>query len=87
MSVDYPARPRCLVAIDDELGPVRFCRRCDDWWPMDREFWVIQVRPAGTPNTSRGHRYVLRHDVIGYACRACRREQQAAHWRAGRVAA
>ena len=81
------ARPSRLVALDDELGPVRYCRRCDEWWPMDAEFWVIQVRPVGMPNTSRGHRYTLKSPVTGYACRACRREQQSAHWHRRTVAA
>lgn len=71
------AYPRHRVVMDDDLGPVRYCRRCDEWWPQDAEFWVIQRRPAGLVNTSRGRRYVLRSDVTSYTCRACRREQQA----------
>ena len=78
----------CAVTTEDpELGTLRYCRRCDEWWPMDAEFWVIQVRPVGMPNTSRGHRYTLKSPVTGYACRACRREQQSAHWHRRTVAA
>lgn len=65
-----------MIATDDDLGTVRYCRRCDEWWPQDAEFWVIQVRHAGIVNTSRGRQYVLRSDVTSYTCRACRREQQ-----------
>ena len=66
-----------MTTDDPELGTLRYCRRCDEWWPMDAEFWVIEVRPAGMRNTSRGHEYRLRRDVQGYTCRACRRERQA----------
>lgn len=76
-----------LVALDDELGPVRYCRRCEEWWPQDAEFWVIQVRPVGMLNTSRGRHYTLKQPVMGYACRACRREQQAAYGRQRRAVA
>ncbi len=76
-----------LVADDPDLGPVRYCARCDEWWPQDAEFWVIQIRPAGMRNTSRGRAYRLLSDVTGYACRACRRERQAASARRRRARA
>ena len=25
--------------VDEELGPLRLCPRCGDWWPDDREFF------------------------------------------------
>lgn len=25
--------------VDAELGPVRFCSGCDEYWPEDGEFW------------------------------------------------
>ena len=24
---------------DPDLGPTRYCRRCQEWWPEDAEFW------------------------------------------------
>lgn len=27
------------VRVDMDLGLVRFCRRCDAWYPLDEEFW------------------------------------------------
>lgn len=80
-------RPSPLVAVDDELGPIRYCRRCDEWWPEDGEFWVIQVRRAGTVSVSRGRPYRRLHDATGYVCRACSRERQAVHARAVRAKA
>jgi hypothetical protein len=82
-----PARRASIVDIDPILGPVRYCARCDEWWPQDAEFWIVQVRRAGMRNTSRGRPYALRHDVTGYTCRACRREQQTAYARRRRAAA
>ena len=67
-----------IVAMDDDLGPVRYCRRCDEWWPMDAEFWVIQVRPVGAPNSAHGRTYIVRTPCTTLACRACRRERQSA---------
>lgn len=26
---------------DPELGTVRLCRGCGEWWPRDEEFWFI----------------------------------------------
>lgn len=73
-----PAQRSRLVALDDELGPVRYCRRCDEWWPQDAEFWVIQVRPAGERNSAHGRPYIVRTPCTTFACRACRRERQSA---------
>lgn len=28
------------VAVDDELGVVRFCESCSEWWPADGEFYA-----------------------------------------------
>ena len=33
-----------LIAEDPELGPVRFCVRCDEWLPDDAEFWYTSRR-------------------------------------------
>lgn len=42
--------------IDPELGTVRLCPRCDEWWPLDVEFWYRQRRNA---------------DGFGPWCKAC----------------
>lgn len=76
-----------IVDTDPDLGPVRYCARCDEWWPQDAEFWIIQVRPAGTRNSAHGRPYVMHSDATGYTCRACRREQQAAYARRRRALA
>ena len=86
-SMTVPVRRASIVDIDPDLGSVRYCSRCGEWWPQDAEFWIIQVRPAGICNTSRGRAYVLRSDVTGYTCRACRREQQTAYARRRRAVA
>ena len=62
------SQPKILRRGDPELGPVRFCRRCNEWWPEDHEFWVIEPR-AGATEMTRGRPYVRRHDV--WRCRAC----------------
>lgn len=28
------------LAVDPELGPMRLCRTCDEWYPDDSEFWL-----------------------------------------------
>jgi hypothetical protein len=76
-----------LTQEDAVLGTMRYCARCHEWWPQDSEFWIVQVRRVGMRNTSRGHVYTLLHDVTGYTCRACRREQQTAYARRRRAAA
>jgi hypothetical protein len=37
---------------DPELGPVRLCKGCDEWWPFDAEFWHLRdgaLNPAWLP--------------------------------------
>jgi hypothetical protein len=62
------SQPRQLTKRDPELGPMRFCRRCNEWWPDDREFWMVVGR-AGLTYTAKGRPYVRHHDTK--ACRAC----------------
>src|SRR5258707_1142075 len=33
-----------LEMVDDELGLVRYCRRCEEWQPLDEEFWYFETR-------------------------------------------
>lgn len=28
-----------IVRIDEELGLVRYCLGCEEWWPSDEDFW------------------------------------------------
>ena len=28
-----------LVTLDEELGLLRYCFGCDEWWPSDTDFW------------------------------------------------
>ena len=29
------------IILDPDLGTLRYCARCDEWWPDDAEFWYI----------------------------------------------
>lgn len=49
---------RQSVQVDPELGTVRWCPRCSEWWPDDVEFFYPERR----------------HDRLIPRCRACRRE-------------
>lgn len=33
------ALPPAPKAEDPELGTVKLCRTCDEWWPLDGDFW------------------------------------------------
>ena len=34
--------------MDPELGPLKRCPRCKEWWPADGEFWYPNAaRPGG----------------------------------------
>lgn len=37
------------TVMDPELGLVRYCKKCDDWWPLDSEFWYFE---AGRPGAA-----------------------------------
>ena len=52
----YATLPRRPVptALDPELGPVRWCAACQDWWPMDEEFWYLRQRPWGMAFVCKG---------------------------------
>lgn len=68
---------------DPDLGPTRYCRRCQEWWPEDAEFWwtesggKVRCRAcrAETMAASRGRRRKL--PGICVDCRA------AVRWYAG----
>ena len=60
-----------LARVDAELGPVRWCGTCAEWWPDDDEFWTTV--PAGTVSVAAGRPYVRQLDV-----RRCRAHVQPA---------
>lgn len=64
---------RFLERDDTILGRVRLCRRCNEDWPLDSEFWFFQTR-NGTVR------------VLGY-CKACWSERDRSRWRRPKVAA
>lgn len=39
--------PRQHERIDPELGRVRRCRRCLEWWPLEAEFYAVNNRTPG----------------------------------------
>lgn len=59
---------------DDELGPVRWCGRCAEWWPDDGEFWHLVTYRAGTVARTRGRAYTRRTSGVSQFCKACARE-------------
>lgn len=67
---------------DPELGPVKFCTYCGEWWPLDHEFWYFVIREAGTLARSRGRTYIrqtpARH--VYSRCRACWLERSREHY-------
>lgn len=70
-----PHRPRPVVE-DPELGPVRYCPGCDEWWPDDDEFWMFSEIAAGTVATCRGKTYTRRTTTPKILCRACQSERK-----------
>jgi len=37
-----------MIDIDMELGPVKRCPKCGEWWPADREFFYTSKHtPSG----------------------------------------
>lgn len=71
-------RRRQPVTRDPELGPMRWCRKCQEWWPDDWEFWTLGAK-AGEHLIIDGRRYHRRHDVK--VCRACRHKTPLARTR------
>lgn len=53
---------KALYATDPELGAMRLCRRCDEWYPADAEFWYMR-RPKDQPG-------------IDWLCKACQGEHR-----------
>lgn len=76
------------VRQDDELGPVRWCGNCAEWWPDDKEFWYVRRWHAGTQTVALGRPYTRRTSGETHICRACHNEHTARNYaerRAGRA--
>lgn len=65
-----------MTRVDDELGLLRYCKRCDDWYPLDREFWYFDKRPGHVAcracADARGRARLRRKD-LGYVKILCDR--------------
>ena len=59
------------VRIDDELGPVRWCGRCAEWWPDDEDFWLFSAYQAGDVAKAGGRLYVRKTSGLAATCRSC----------------
>jgi hypothetical protein len=73
-----------VTSDDPELGRVRWCNRCQEWWPDDEEFWRYYRLPAGrVTKVIRGRAYLRKSDSQTARCRACYpgiiRERKLAH--------
>lgn len=44
-----------MIRIDPELGRMRLCRRCGEWWPYDREFYYIRADGHSSGNCKACH--------------------------------
>lgn len=62
---------RAPIVVDPELGRQKLCPGCDEWWPLDDEFWYRYVPRRRSPYWSA-------------RCRACLLETSAAKYRASR---
>jgi hypothetical protein len=62
---------RQLVGIDPDIGPIRYCRGCAEWWPDDDDFWYLITHHAGERLTMRGRTYIRKTPTTVRRCRAC----------------
>jgi hypothetical protein len=63
-----------MIRVDDELGEIRWCERCAEWWPNDSTFWHFSTYHAGDVAGSAGKRYIRRTSGVAASCRACHGE-------------
>jgi hypothetical protein len=68
---------------EDGLGLVVYCRRCDEWWPTDAEFWRMR-RHAMECRACVRERERLRYRRA--MADPARREARRAVWRRAQVA-
>jgi hypothetical protein len=74
--ISSPYRPR-PVEHDEELGPVRYCPGCDEWWPDDEEFWIVSPpHEVGEVGRYRDRTYIRRTPSQKILCRACHYERK-----------
>jgi hypothetical protein len=57
--------------VDPELGPVRWCSGCGEWWPDDDDFW--DGRPAKVCRACEYERRSHRQRQLREAARRYRR--------------
>jgi hypothetical protein len=62
-----------LVPGEVDLGYQKQCAKCDEWWPLDREFWGVQKWQAGEIVKANGRPYVRHTPGWRLWCRACHR--------------
>lgn len=59
------------TSIDPELGPIRRCPGCHEWWPDDDEFFTTRTYEAGQLAYANGRPYVRSKSGITRRCKAC----------------
>lgn len=68
--------PPSPVRDDPDLGRVRRCPSCREWWPDDAEFFASYPYSAGAVVRARGRTYVRGTGGVTKRCRACVTETQ-----------
>jgi hypothetical protein len=54
---------RCPRFLEDpELGRLRLCRRCREYWPDDGEFWLVNVKGRKVCRACRREWTRLQHE-------------------------
>ena len=59
------------VRIDPELGDVRRCPGCGEWWPDDDDFFYSFSYEAGELAYARGRAYIRTKSGVTRRCKAC----------------
>lgn len=62
-----------IRAEDEDLGPVRYCTECREWWPDDEEFFEPGVAGCRACTAERVER---RRQSLAQAARRYRQRQQ-----------
>jgi hypothetical protein len=59
-----------MIGDDPVLGPIRFCDKCNEWWPDDNEFWPADrigcraCKAEGRVPVSNGIRYATQAERV-----------------------
>ena len=61
-----------IVPEEEELGQQKYCPGCEECWPLDEDFWYVQIIPAGIGH-SGGRTFLRSAPVLRWytLCRAC----------------